>query len=226
MKKQKTTKAELVAMLTAMPDDQFNDFAKENNRELHQLVMWSEGVEVQAKHSFKIAHEIMNQSVLCDELELFVAENPDRQDAAEQLAVEKFKLQNLFDDIENKVDSFGSVVKLMEKDVEKYKALADVVSKKASSAKKQIDNFKQRIAILLKSIDKTKVEGTFFSISLGKPSYELAVDEFTDEQFDSLPEKFIKVKKDLDKTAVKNAILEGEQIPWASLTQKIGVVIR
>lgn len=226
MKKKKITKNDFVEMVSSFTDEQFDEFQKDHNREIHSMTLWSEGIEYHSKNSFKIAHEIMNQSVLCDELELFVAENPDRQDAAEQLAVEKFKLQNLFDDIENKVDSFSCVVKLMEKDVEKYKALADVVSKKASSAKKQIDNFKQRIAILLKSIDKTKVEGTFFSISLGKPSYELAVDEFTDEQFDSLPEKFIKVKKDLDKTAVKNAILEGEQIPWASLTQKIGVVIR
>jgi hypothetical protein len=226
MKKQKIEKQQLIEMLSQMDDEQFKEFSKNHNREMHALWNWQFGVEIEAKYSFKLAHEIMNQSVVCDELAAFANDNPDNQEVAEQLALEQFKLTQLFNDIENKVDSFGAVVRLMERDVDKYKALADVVTKKARQSQKQVENFKQRIAVLLKSIDMTKVEGTFFSISLGKPSYELTVDEFTDEQFETLPEQFIKVKKDLDKTAVKNAILDGEKIPWASLTQKVGIVIR
>ena len=226
MKKQKLTQTELAELISKMDPEQFNDFAKENNRELHQLVAWSEGVEVQARNSFRIAHEIMDQSVLVDDLTAMVHDNPDRTDLAEQLALETMRLQALFDDIENKVDSFGQVMKLMAKDVEKYQALAEVAETKAKSIKSRIDNFKSRIVVLLNSLDLKKVEGTFFTISLGKPTYSVTVNEFTDEELERLPEKFLRVKKDLDKAAVKTALLEGEVLPWAALTQKTGIVIR
>ena len=212
-------------MVNRMPDEQFFDWTKENNRELHSLTMWQHGIDYESKSSFRIAHEIINQVVRVEELESMLAENPASIHLQEQFAFEKMKLEMIFNDFENKIDSFGQVIKMFERDVEKYESLAELCKKKAKSIDNHITRFKQNIVNMMTGLDLKKAEGTFFTMTLGKPTKSVVVNEFTDEELETIDQKFVAVKKSIDKKAVKDALENGEVLAWATLSEKQGVRI-
>lgn len=225
MKKKSIKKADLLKTILEMQEDQFDQFSKENNRELNSLLLWSEGIEYEAKNSFKIAKEIFNQIVEIEELESYCNENPDYLQAHEELALLKHKLNESISDIENKIDSFGQVLKSLEKDIEKHKALSDIYLQKSKSKENQIKNIKQHIFNIMKGLNIEKIEGTFFKASIGKETHSVLINEFTDEELETLPKEYIKISKSLDKTQIKNDLLSGKKLSWASLQTKQNVRI-
>lgn len=226
MKKAKLSKSDLLSTIDKMSDDQFEAFQKENNREIYQLLKWSEGEDYQSKTAFRLTQELITLITQIEELELIVAENSDNLAASEELAMKQFELTRTFEDLENKTDSFGAVIKLLEKDADKYKAMADLFIKKSKSVDAKIDKIKNHIVNIMTALQLEKSSGAFFSISLGKPTKSVTLNEFTDEEIEALDPKYVSVKKTIDKKAVKESLEKGENIEWASLTLKRNLNIR
>jgi hypothetical protein len=220
MKKLKTTKNQLLEIIAMMTEEQFDQFAKENNREINQLVLWGEGVEYEAKSTFRIAHEIMKQVVCVEELAAYCADENAELAAREQLAIEQHKLNTMFDDLENKADSFGAVVTMLEKDCDKYEALANICKAKVKRTENQIATIKKNITNIMQGLELEKIKGTFFTLSVGKPTRSVVLNEMTDEEIHGLPKEFLRVKTEIDKTAVKAALDDGQSLAWAALIER------
>ncbi len=225
-KKSKLTRDEFVTLIQNMTEDQFSDFAKDHNREIHSMSLWSKGENYEAKAAYAITQAIIDQMNIIDEIEGWISENPGNVAAQEQLAIEQNKLEYLIDDIENKADSFGAVYKMMQKEADKFYFMSDLFKEKAQAVERRIDAFKRRLTILFQALNVDKIKGTFFTISMGRPTYSVMVNEFSDEQMHALPKEYVKQTLTINKTAVKEALLNGEKLPWASLAQKTGITIR
>lgn len=224
-KKTAMTKADLVGVIEGMSDEQFTDFAKENNREINQLKLWAVGEEHIARGSFRLAHELVQRIVEIEELEAYASDRPHDSDLQSALAVAKMKLEDDFNDLENKVDSFCAVIRLLGKDEDKYRYMADLYAKKARSVVGQVDMIKERMSTLMQAVNMEEVKGTFYKVKLSKPTYSLVTNEMTDEDLEQVDDRFKTTTVALDKRAVKAALEDGEAIPWATLTSKVGIRI-
>jgi len=65
-----------------------------------------------------------------------------------------------------------------------------------------------------------KIKGTFFTLSVGKPTRSVVLNEMTDDEIMALPKEFVRVKTEIDKTAVKAAIDSGVSVPWATIIER------
>lgn len=224
-KKKSLSKEELKRVIDSMSDDQFADFVKENNREINQMTLWAVGEEHVARGSFRLAHELVQRIVDIEEMEAYASDRPNDTDLQMMLAQAKMKLEDDFNDLENKVDSFCAVIRLLGKDEDKYRYMADLYTKKARGVVNQVTMIKERMATLMQAVNLEEVTGTFYKVKLGKPTFSLVMNDLTDEDFERLDDRWKKTVVDIDKAAVKAALEEGELIPWATLTSKVGVRI-
>lgn len=224
-KKKAMTKEELAQIITGMSDDQFKDFAKENNREINQMALWAVGEEHIARGSFRLAHELVARIVEIEEMEAYASDRPGDLDLQAMLATAKMKLEDDFNDLENKVDSFCAVIRLLGKDEDKYRYMADLYAKKARGVVGQVTMIKERMATLMQAVNLEEVVGTFYKVKLSKPTFSLVMNELTDEDVDRLDDRWKKTTVDIDKAEVKAALEGGELIPWATLTSKVGIRI-
>ena len=75
---------------------------------------------------------------------------------------------------------------------------------------------------------KTKFKTELFSFGIQKntPSVVLSFDDKDAAEIDKLPDRFVKVTKTVNKTAIKDAINAGEDIGFAHLEQSESIRIR
>ena len=137
-------------------------------------------------------------------------------------------LESLEGDIAEKIDSVACMIKDIKGEAAAIKAEADKLAKRAKS---KADTAARLTAYLLdnmQALGKTKVETPRSVVSLRKSPEAVVVPDENKfilwANFDH--EEFIRSKLEIDKTAVKQALLNGEKIPGAYIDSKEMVVIK
>ena len=224
-KKEAVTRESFKAIVDSMSEEQFADFVKENKREINQMQLWAVGEEHIARGSFRLAHELVARIVEIEEMEAYASDRPHDAELQSALAVAKMKLEDDFNDLENKVDSFCAVIRLLGRDEDKFKYMAALYATKAKGVANQVESIKKRMCTLMQAVNMEEIEGTYFKVKLGKPTFSLVTNDLTDEEIDALEDRFKKTVVSLDNAAIKAALTDGEKIPWATLTSKVGIRI-
>lgn len=222
--KKSLSKAEFLESIGEMSDDQFKDFAKERNRDIRDMLLWKDGEEHIARGAWRLMNDLIKKIVEIEELEAYISENP-TPDAMEALAHLKMSLEDDFNDLESKVDSFCGVIMMEKTQQARFKAMAEMFIRKAKSCEGHIDGIRSRMATVLKALQVERIKGTFFKVAIGKPTYSIEINEMTEEDLEKIPDQFKKTKVSIDATAVKAALLGGEKLEWAVLIPDQGVRI-
>lgn len=217
-KRKVLSKKDLMDAIESMSEEQFKDYAKDHNRECRDIILWSQGEEHIARGSFRLINDMIAKITQFEELEAYASEHPDDHDLKAQLTRMQMEIDNEFNDLEAKMDSFGGAITLLEKDEERYKAMATQFAWKAKRCGMQADRIRERVITVMQALALDEVKGVYFKAKMAKPSYELELNEMTEEMLAQVDPKFIKTKKFIHEPTVKQAILSGETIEWATLT--------
>lgn len=137
----------------------------------------------------------------------------------------KDTMEGIEGELEDKADSYVTVIKELEAEAEKFKAEID----RLSARKKALENNAQRIKKNLEKamIDtgKTKFKTEHFSYAIQKNAPSLKID--SDVNVLEIPDEYLVYSAPaIDKTKVKAAIKAGEEFNWARMEQSESIRIR
>lgn len=177
------------------------------------------------KTSSEIAYNLMSLIVQLDEIEYCLSENPEDPVLKEQFDLLNAQLIEESGNLEDKIDAYGSVIAEMTFKEDHLKSRAEFFARKAKIKKNQIDRVKSRIVFLLEGLQLKKVEGKDYTMALRKPSASVEVYPETEFEIDYLPEEFLREKREINKTAVKEFLLKGQTLEFAKLVYKTGLQI-
>lgn len=118
------------------------------------------------------------------------------------------------DEIEVKADSYAIVAKRLEADIKMIKEEENRLATKRRKIENDMKNLKSNLEFSMKALDKTKFKTNKFSFNIQKnaPSVQIL-----DESL--IADDYIRTKKEVDKTAIKNALKEGVEVEGATLIQ-------
>lgn len=145
-----------------------------------------------------------------------IAEDPDTDPD-----VFRDTLEGIEGAIEDKADGYAKVIRELEARKEGLQKEAERLSSRAKSIDGNIRRMKEHLTSAMVAMDKRKFKTDLFSFSVQKnpASVKFDIDEA------EVPDEYMRIKKEPDKTAIKKAI-EAEEITWAHLEQSEGVRIR
>lgn len=125
------------------------------------------------------------------------------------------------------LDNFNAKAEGYVKAIKNYKAEADAIAeeiKKLQEKKRVCENAQQRLKDSLKTamevFDTPKVQAGLFKISITKSEAVNILDE------DAIPEQYKKVKYEVSKTDIKNAIKSGLVVEGAEIKENTSITIR
>lgn len=213
-------KVDLLRAIETIPHDLWDEFIKDNNREIRDMLLLSRGEYHTSRSTFKIAMNLMELVNGIDELELLVHENPCRDDLKMALASKKDDLEKEFTNFEDKIDSFGSVLKMLDKDANKWTHMADIFAAKKKITENQIKTIRTRISEIMKAMGLEAVKGRYFTAKFSKPTKTVVIDDVSEEFIKRLPPEFQTIKYSLNKAAVKDAVERGDFIEFAHVDYK------
>ena len=123
--------------------------------------------------------------------------------------------------LDEKLVGYAMVIKNLEADANAYEAEEKRFKERKIVAQNGIKRMKKAIHETMdkQSITKLNTEKFNFNIQNTKASISVVDGK-------SIPEKFMKVKKEYDNTAIYNAIKRGEEVPGAELKPGQTLVIR
>ncbi len=123
-----------------------------------------------------------------------------------------------------KIDGFCKFLRFEAQRVDALKAEADYLRKRAKSAEKKITYLKGLYANIMKDKELKKIQGKVYSLSLRKSESVFV----NDESIDTLDEKYVRItiSKEPNKTAIKEALKNGEKISGCCLYEKYNVIIK
>ena len=117
-------------------------------------------------------------------------------------------MEGIEGELEVKCQNYAMVLKNLEGDVE---ALDNEI-RRLTSRKKTLENnikrMKEAVRDAMITTGKTKFKTELFSFSVQNNPASVVLDT---EDLDTLPDEFIRIKKEADKTAIKAALLAGDQ---------------
>ena len=145
----------------------------------------------------------------------------------EDVDEEVFKdtLEALQGDIEVKVDGYCGVIR----ELETYKDGVEAeLQRVIDRLKSQMNSIDHRIQMMKDSLqdsftvlDIRKMKTPLFTVYIQKNTPSVIIDDP-----ENIPDEYFKVKKELSKTTIKEAIEAGEDIPFAHLEQSESIRIR
>jgi len=128
--------------------------------------------------------------------------------------------------IEEKAENYAKIIQMLNAESEAAKAESKRLSDRASSFAKNSDRLKKRLFDAMKITGKEKFKTTLFSFGIQKNAESVNID---DKEF-SWNEKWYKERKldrkELNLTAIKEALQAGENIPGAELIRTESLRIR
>lgn len=120
-----------------------------------------------------------------------------------------------------KIEGYCQVIKELQGDLDKFKAEADRIAARMKTTKNGIDRMKDSLLAFLKASGQDKVKAGTFGVSIGKSEQTNILDEAL------IPAEFKIPQPDkIDKTAIKNAIKNGEAVSGAEILINESVRIR
>ena len=137
-------------------------------------------------------------------------------------------LESIEGEIEDKADNYAKLIKEFEAEAEKFDKESKRLTDKRDAIKNKVSRMKRSLEQAMIVTGKTKFKTDLFSFSIQKnaPSVVLSFDEKDKEKIDTLPDKFVKVTKTVNKTAIKDAINAGTIFSFAHLEQSESIRIR
>ena len=117
-------------------------------------------------------------------------------------------MEGIEGELEIKCENYAKVLKNLEGDVE---ALDNEI-RRLTSRKKTLENnikrMKEAVRDVMIATGKTKFKTELFSFSVQSNPASVVLDT---EDLDTLPDEFIRIKKEVDKAAIKEALLKGDE---------------
>lgn len=130
-------------------------------------------------------------------------------------------LEALQGDIEVKADGYGKVIRQLDAD----KKALDAEIERLTARKTAIDNRKKVMTEALyqafKALDTQKLKTDLFTFYIQKNPVSVVIDDP-----EGVPDEFYKVKKELSKTSIKEAIEGGQNLSFAHLEQSESIRMR
>jgi len=130
-------------------------------------------------------------------------------------------LAELKDCEQNKADSYGALIKTWEAEAEAFATEIKRMEAQKKTRLNKVERLKSNLELYMQTLKIDRIEGTLFKLVMQKnpPSLRIA-----DENI--LPENFYKLVKTPDKTAIKEAIKNGDVVIGCSLEQTESVRIK
>ena len=165
---------------------------------------------------FNITEELLKVKRLLE-----IPEDELSEGEAEQIS----QLQNYFNEkFVEKVDNISALLRTWEADIsacKEEKKRIDAIKKSKESAVKRLKNW---MMFCLMQLDDKMVESSTTKISIRKGRDKLVVN---DDIIESLPDRFIRVKKEADKTAIMEEYKKTGVLPQGcSITKEDGLNIK
>lgn len=137
-------------------------------------------------------------------------------------------LESIEGEIEDKADNYAKLIKEFEAEAEKFDKESKRLADKRDAIKNKVARMKRSLEQAMIVTGKTKFKTDLFSFGIQKntPSVVLSFDDKDAAEIDKLPDRFVKVTKTVNKTAIKDAINAGEDIGFAHLEQSESIRIR
>ena len=137
-------------------------------------------------------------------------------------------LESIEGEIEDKADNYAKLIKEFEAEAEKFDKESKRLADKRDAIKNKVSRMKRSLEQAMIVTGKTKFKTELFSFGIQKntPSVVLSFDDKDAAEVDKLPDRFVKVTKTVNKTAIKDAINAGEDIGFAHLEQSESIRIR
>ena len=157
-----------------------------------------------------IQEEIRNMLELSDE------ELTDEQRAAMDAYLDELGQQEA-----DKIDAFCSFIRIEAARAKALKEEAAYLSKRARAAENRLDGLKAHYMAIMVQNDLKKVEGNTHKISL-RNSKSVLVE---DAAIATLPPEFVKVETTPIKTAIKDFLAKGNELPGCSIVEKQSLMV-
>lgn len=136
--------------------------------------------------------------------------------------VMKDTLDSIEDAIENKAENIAKLVRNLESDVSAYKEEEDRLKTKRQAVENKLEWLKTYLKDCMKLTGKTKFKSGMFNFSIQKNPASVNI---LDERI--IPEEFlIPQLPKIDKTALKDVLKTGVEVPGVELKQSEGLRIR
>lgn len=134
----------------------------------------------------------------------------------------QYALADLGEEIEKKADAIAGMISEGNGSSATLKAEIDRLTTKKRAIDNKVDSLKRYLEMCMIATEKTKFKTDLYSFNIQKnaPSVVIA----PDVDVNAIPEEY--VKKEINKTAVKDALKEGKELKWAILQQTESIRIR
>lgn len=133
------------------------------------------------------------------------------------------RLDDIADNLVAKVDACAAMVRTLEAEAAAYKEEADRLTHRRKTAEHAALRLKGYLKVCLEVAGERKVKGSRFTVAIQANPASVELDEQDPE---AIPLQFVRVKKEVDKTAIKAALQAGEELSFARLVQTESVRIR
>lgn len=144
----------------------------------------------------------------------------DNKDVPAELVVKS--LGEVKEEIEDKAENIAKLIKMLEVDIEGYRAEELRLQVNRKSLENKVDSLKDYLEESMKAIGKTKFKGKLFSFNIQKNAPSLDI-----ESMDHIPGQYlIEQEPKLDKKALLKDIKEGLEIIGVQLKQTESLRIR
>lgn len=132
-------------------------------------------------------------------------------------------LEAIDGEIEIKAENYGKIMKNLAAEAEALKNEEARLYARRKVKENTIARMKQSLQLAMEAIDKPKIKTELFSFNIQANPESVVIDTMDMEE---IPEEFRKVTIEPDKTAIKKALKEGSELPWAHLARTSSLRIR
>ena len=143
----------------------------------------------------------------------------DNPDVPQELLDES--LNSINDELDVKLENIAKVIKSMEVDVKGLKEEEKRLADRRKSLENKIQNLKDYAENAMRATGVKKVKGKVFTLNIQNNAPSVLI-----KDLERIPNEYFKVKKEVDKTLLKEKLKEGQVIEGAELQQTESLRIR
>ncbi len=133
-------------------------------------------------------------------------------------------MEGIEGELEVKAESYAKVMKNLEADVAGIKSEIDRLSERKKTIENNIKRMKEALQFSMETTGKTKFKTELFSFGIRNNAPAVVMDE---QYIENIPREFIRVKEEVDKTAIKEALKAGFELEGiAHLEQSTSLTIK
>lgn len=132
-------------------------------------------------------------------------------------------MEGIEGEIEDKADGYACVIAKLNGEAKAIKEQEERLYNRRMAIENNVKRMKENLQNAMELTGKVKFRTTLFNYWVQNNPVSVVLD--TDD-IDSVPSIYVKTVKDFDKTAIKDAIKNGEDISFAHLEQTRGLRIR